>query len=1237
MASRLFIGLLAAAAALVTLTGEVGARRQRGEQPRPARPDFDVRAERRPAPASARARAALDDRRRANGAATARLHPYSGAIRRLDSPGWSLAPAAPAAEAQSLLARFAAQIGLDEEDVDGLVPVRDFVSRSNAVRHLTFAQSLDGLPVFDAAITMHVAADGTVIRVTSSAARGSGREREATVAAEDAASIAAADVAPDAAVAPVRVGGSATRARFSRAGFRRDIVAALVWLPMDGGARLAWHVDAEPGGEPALAYDLLVDARSGELLLRRNRVLDAEGSGRIVQSDATFFADPRRPDQMPAGAGGCPPVANQALRHLSAPFRDPGTVLFDSGRLSGNNVHVYRGNTSTEGALGILEGTHWIFDEPFNTAASAETALFFAVNFAHDFFYDLGFDEAAGNFQVDNFGRGGLGGDPVAAIARAPGRNNATFRFSPDGTSPVISMFLFDGLGCWSQDVDGDGTMDLDGDYDTDIILHEFHHGVSTRLSAGFNGAEAGAMGEGGGDFFAYSINGDTRLAEFSRPGGLRGVNAKTYAAWACQLVIFCEVHANGEIWANALWEVRERFRRDLVRGSEAAAINEAHQLYIDALALSPPAPTMLDMRDAMLLADELRQPGMPQSPQFCALWESFAGRGMGVNATDTADNGLNRVTASFAVPPGCTAPPAPALLSLSTISPASEAGPTSGGFTISRTDPADTDLVVSFGISGTAVQGVDVEQLPLVATIPAGATGVTVPVTPIDDSTVEVNETVILTILPGAGYAVGAAASATVTVVSDDAAPDFAVTALAVPALSGAGLAIEVTDTTRNQGGGPAGASTTSFYLSVNGLFDTTDPLLGVRDVPALAAGGENIATTTFTLPTDAGAGTFRIFAKADGPGQWVEGSEFNNVRSTTIRLGADLVITNLTVPAALAAGVPFTATYTGANQGGVASPLARTRFYLSINPSFDAADLPLQVHEMSALDAGTSQVFTATVSIAADTAGGAYYLLAVADADNQVPESTETNNTRSAAIRLGPDLRVTALAAPVRAVAGTEILVTDTVQNIGAGGATASRTGFYLSVNVTVDAADIPLDAYRPVQALAANTTSAGQTTVVLPSTLEPGVWQLLARADDAAEVAESTETNNVRGFAISIGPDLGVVGATAPGTVQAGTTISVTDSVRNTGAGVAEPSTTLFYFSLDLQLDANDIPLPAERSVPALAFNETSTGPSTIAVPAGLSGRYYLIVVADGRNAVTEARENNNLRLISMMINP
>ena len=99
---------------------------------------------------------------------------------------------------------------------------------------------------------------------------------------------------------------------------------------------------------------------------------------------------------------------------------------------------------------------------------------------------------------------------------------------------------------------------------------------------------------------------------------------------------------------------------RLLVRGSEAAAINEVHQLYVDALALSPPAPTMLDLRDAMLQADALRNPGTPVSANFCALWEPFATRGMGLDATDTKDNGFNQVSANFSVPDGCQAPPSP-------------------------------------------------------------------------------------------------------------------------------------------------------------------------------------------------------------------------------------------------------------------------------------------------------------------------------------------------------------------------------------------------------------------------------------------------------------------------------------------------------------------------------------------------------------------------------------------------
>ena len=133
-------------------------------------------------------------------------------------------------------------------------------------------------------------------------------------------------------------------------------------------------------------------------------------------------------------------------------------------------------------------------------------------------------------------------------------------------------------------------------------------------------------------------MNGDTTLAESALPGGLRSINTKTYADWFCFFGFYCPPHDNGQIFANVLWDIRERLRRNLVGGSEAAAINESHQLYVDALKLSPPAPTMLDMRDAMLLADGLRNPGSPRSANFCRVWESFAGRGMGVSAMDTAD-----------------------------------------------------------------------------------------------------------------------------------------------------------------------------------------------------------------------------------------------------------------------------------------------------------------------------------------------------------------------------------------------------------------------------------------------------------------------------------------------------------------------------------------------------------------------------------------------------------------------
>jgi subtilase family serine protease len=913
-------------------------------------------------------------------------------------------------------------------------------------------------------------------------------------------------------------------------------------------------------------------------------------------------------------------------------------VLSNTGRLSGNNVHVFRSTAGNEGALGTLDGSRWLFDFPFNTAASAETALFFAINFAHDFFYDLGFDEAAGNFQLDNFGRGGTGGDPVTALARAPGRNNATYQHALEGSSPTISMFLFDGIGCWSEDVNSDGTADLDGDYDTDIVMHEFHHGVHMRLNTSWSGTEAGAMGEGGADYYAYTVNGDTTLAEYSWPGGLRGVNGKTYANWTCLLFIFCEVHDNGEIWANALWDVRERFRTDMVRGSDAAAINEANQLYIDALKLSPPGPTMLDMRDSMLLADTVRNPGTPRSQNFCALWESFAGRGMGVNATDTADNGMNRVGADFSVPDGCTAPPAPQVVTVSaTVSTATEAGPTNGAFLVTRNQVTSTSLVVNLGVGGTANPGVDFVSLPATATIAPGSASVVVPLVPIDDTTVENNETVVLGISAGAGYVPGAPSTATVTIVSDDVAPDLTVPALSVPTVGGAGLSITIDDTTKNQGPVTAGASTTSFYLSSNTLFEPTDPLIGSRPVPQLASGATHAASTVVTIPGSTTPGTYRIFAKADGPAVVPESSENNNTRTDTIAIGPDLEVASMTAPATVGAGVAFSVSDTMSNGGGGGSTGSTTRFYLSPDSSFDATDTPLQSHAVDPLGPGASQTVATMVTVPAGTVGGQYYLIAVADANNVVAEASEINNTRLRIIRVGGDLRVSDIEGPARAAVGSTISITDTTANVGLSGAGASRTAFYLSSNSLLDASDTPLGAWRTVGPLGASALSTGSTLVTLPAIATAGTWYIIANADDLDEVAEAQETNNTRFVALPVGPDLSVSAATAPKTVTAGTTITVTETVLNSGLDASAPSSTRYYLSANSLLDATDTPLDAVRAVPVIPANGTSPGSTPVPIPAGFSGRYYVLIVADGNNVVVESKETNNVRALSITINP
>src|SRR5262249_48591446 len=233
------------------------------------------------------------------------------------------------------------------------------------------------------------------------------------------------------------------------------------------------------------------------------------------------------------------------------------------------------------------------------------------------------------------------------------------------------------------------------------------------------------------------------------------------------------------------------------------------------------------------------------------------------------------------------------------TVATAFEAGLVNGKFTVTRTGDTTSNLAVTYTVSGTATPGADYLMLSGAVTIPAGASSADIIVTPIDDLLVEPDETVVLTISPSPTYAVVFPSSATVTIVSDDVPPDLVVTAISVPTVAGAGTTITVTDTTTNSGTGASGPSTTGFYLSVNGIIDSTDPLIGTRDVPALGAGTPSSGSAMLTIPANTSVGSYVIIAKADVNNMIVETREDNNTRiSGTIRIGPDLVGSSLTTP---------------------------------------------------------------------------------------------------------------------------------------------------------------------------------------------------------------------------------------------------------------------------------------------------------------------------------------------------
>jgi len=728
---------LATTLTVLALAGQVG------PEVESVRPNFDVRDEREIPPAieadwQARERWIEQQALSRFGEDTiVRVRSHRAAIHHLyRTRGFLSGPsiADPPDNAREFLFLTRDLFGLTTRQIDEMRMVKNYRTAHNGVHHLLLQQMLAGVPVFHGEVRINLTSDGEVINVGGNVFPDLKAPTAVGIAPMEAVKRAASSIGIhlDRDLDPVSVeGGPERKMTFEAGSFREVVAVSLVIMPMAAATRPAWVIrlhEAESG--PDNVYQVLVDAVDGTVLHRLNLVLHVAPEGDVF---------PESPD--PEGDGpdddlnGFPDDELTRVSFAGDPVASPlGWIFSGQNATQGNNIVATADPSDQDDQNGLkADGgaqRHFVF--PFNnewedlgTFGDQEvtvTNLFYHLNRFHDYLYELGFDEAAGNFQEDNFGRGGLGGDRIhadvhdgAAIGR---RNTASFLTTPDGRNPRIQMAVTD------------TSARRDPSLDSDVILHEYGHGLSTRLVGGaFHpgcvfGLQSGAMGEGWSDYWAIDDtndpvvddpNGPEVLAEYSRNRYDRGlrrfaygtdtlVNPLTYGDFCNN---GCGVHPNGEIWANVLFTAR----RNLIVAHGPAGRDIMNRLIVDAMKLSPCGPSMLDMRDSILLVDRIDNAAVNQ----CSLWSGFSDRGFGFSASTSGDGRL--VEEAFDMPPGCA--------SAASIEFAEKTYVLGDDLEIIL---ADMDLAGTGTVDASVTSGIDSETVTLTETVEAGIFRQTMP-----------------------------------------------------------------------------------------------------------------------------------------------------------------------------------------------------------------------------------------------------------------------------------------------------------------------------------------------------------------------------------------------------------------------------------------------------------------------------------------------------------------------------
>jgi len=596
-------------------------------------------------------------------------------------------------------------MGLTQTDLEETAVTETYTKQSDFTQ-VEFSQQLNGIGVYNGTILVNVAGDGSIINMHNQFVPDLSNKTNAAapaLTAEEAVNAAAGHLGLT--TVNLTVEGSSKNAaqetNFNDGGISRNsIPAKLLYYPTGKEVRLAWDVEIYMRNEDNW-WSMRVDAITGEILDQFNYVIheDFHEQAQLSHGDAymddvqqtlpgsfsfpsnTMLGDTYRVYEWPVESPNHSAPANPsdgrtvaanpsaAASALGSPFGWHSDDVTDWTNTQGNNVEAQKSGTFSE--CGATLDCDTALDLTLDPTAATNVGagidnLFYWNNITHDVWYNYGFDEASRNFQDNNNGQGGAGSDRVIANAQAPGNCNANFGTPGDGSQPTMNMFNCD-----------IATPSRDGDLDNGVIVHEYTHGISNRLTGGASVSclsNSEQMGEGWSDWYGLMMTieaGDTGADERGIGTWLLGtgpdgpgvrtqkyttnmaVNTHTYGDLPGMVV----PHGVGEVWATMVWDVTWA----LIANGSASGLdldiyngtggnNLAMQLVTDGLKLQPCSPGFVDGRDAILLADQNLTGGANQ----CLIWETFARRGLGFSADQGSSGSTSDGTEAFDIPASC-------------------------------------------------------------------------------------------------------------------------------------------------------------------------------------------------------------------------------------------------------------------------------------------------------------------------------------------------------------------------------------------------------------------------------------------------------------------------------------------------------------------------------------------------------------------------------------------------------